>query len=110
MRASGIEVDAPSEFENAMEEITERFDSSEKDAKSQSEDKKDKIEKERKQAEEMRNQALERVGETKTRILEDEESREKSHRTRKSRVRHEDASRGGTAKEGYRNCSRQASK
>ena len=83
MKASGIEVDAPSEFEDAMEEITEKFDASEKDAKSQSEDKKDKIEKERKQAEEMRNQALERIGETKKRKVEDEEGQEKSHRTRR---------------------------
>ena len=37
-RASDVEIDGPSEFENAMDEITEGFDASEKDAKSQSED------------------------------------------------------------------------
>lgn len=63
-KASGIEGDPPSEFDNAMEEICEKSDAADKEQQNQSKGKKEKIEKEKKEAEEMRNRALERVGET----------------------------------------------
>ena len=63
-KASGLAGDPPTEFENAMEEICEKFDAADKEQQNQSKEKKEKIEKDKKEAQEMRNKALERVGET----------------------------------------------
>ena len=66
-KASGIEVDPPSEFDNAMEEICEKAASSDKEQQNLSQGRKEKIDKEKKEAEEIRNKALEKVGETRKR-------------------------------------------
>ena len=66
-KASGIAVDAPTEFDSAMEQICEKADAADKDHENLSKENKAKIEKEKKEAEEMRNKALERVGETRKR-------------------------------------------
>ena len=71
VKASGIEVDPPSELEVALEEITEQYEASERDAERLSGEKKEKLEKETKQAQEVRKQALERIGETKKRKVEE---------------------------------------
>ena len=62
-KASGLAGDPPTEFENAMEEICEKFNAADKEQQNLSKGKKEKIEKD-KEAQEMRNKALERVGET----------------------------------------------
>ena len=65
LKASGINVDPPSEFDKAMEEICNKSDAADRDLESLSKEKKEKIDRDKKQAEEMRSQALEKVGDQK---------------------------------------------
>ena len=76
---SGIEVDPPSEFDNAMEEICEKAAASDKEQQNLPQGRKEKIDKE-KEAEEIRNKALERVGETRKRQQLNEGSTEDLYR------------------------------
>ena len=83
IKASGIEVDPPSEFESAMEELCEKFDASERDLQTVSDEKRAKLEQQRRQAEDIRSKALETMGETKKRKIE-EDNQEKRGRSRRS--------------------------
>jgi len=66
-KASGIDVDDPSELDVALEEICEKAESSDRDQQTLSEGRREKIEKEKKEAEDMRTKAMEKVGETNAR-------------------------------------------
>ena len=66
-----------------MEEITEQYEASERDAERLSGEKKEKLEKETKQAQEVRKQALERIGETKKRKVEEGKKESKVRRPKR---------------------------
>lgn len=72
-KASGIAVDEPSELDVALEEICEKSDASDRDQQAMSKERRDKVEKEQKEAEDMRAKALEKVGQTRKRVLADDD-------------------------------------
>ena len=87
IKASGIAVDEPSEFDLGMEEICEKSEAAERDQQMLSEEKKASAEKEKKQAEDIRAKALEKFGETRKRLASEdgsEEPQKKEKRTRRS--------------------------
>lgn len=73
-KAPGIAVDEPSEIDVALEEICKKSDASDRDQQAISKERRDKVEKEQKEAEDIRAKALEKVGQTRKRVLADDDT------------------------------------